>query len=121
MIASVSLDAVSSRTITGPVRSAAASTEDPATVATAVAVAAPKAASPVYFSPILHLDREAERVVIQFRDADSGETVQQYPTKKQLEVYRTAQSESQQPVAEKRDAAAARKDTSATAEKKERP
>jgi hypothetical protein len=37
----------------------------------------------------LLLDIESQRVVIQFRDADSGEVTSQFPSERQLEAYKS--------------------------------
>lgn len=50
----------------------------------------PAAARPVgpYYSPILRLDSETQRTVIQYRDVTTGKVQIQYPSERQLEAYR---------------------------------
>jgi hypothetical protein len=41
-----------------------------------------------FYSPVVRLDPETQRTVLQYRDANSGKVVMQYPSEKQLEAYR---------------------------------
>ena len=44
-----------------------------------------------YVSPAISIDKSSNKAVIQIRDSDTGDVVQQYPTEGQLKAYRTAQ------------------------------
>lgn len=98
MIASIPLDAVQARPVV-PTRTGSQSAEESATVAAAAA----KSARPVgvrptaeyYVSPILTLDTDSQRVILKYRDTSNGETVNQYPSKKQLDAYRSSEPEQQ--------------------------
>ena len=48
-----------------------------------------------YVSPYISLDRSSNRAVLQIRDSDTGDVLQQYPTKTQLKAYQNAQEISQ--------------------------
>lgn len=41
-----------------------------------------------YFSPVVRLDSETQRTVLQYRDGSDGKVLVQYPSEKQLEAYR---------------------------------
>lgn len=41
-----------------------------------------------YFSPVVRLDTETQRTVLQYRDGSDGKVLVQYPSEKQLEAYR---------------------------------
>lgn len=47
-------------------------------------------ANGVYYSPVLQLDAETQRTVIQFRDVETGKVTVQYPSERQLEAYRSS-------------------------------
>ena len=42
-----------------------------------------------YYSPVVRLDSETQRTVLQFRDGSDGKVLVQYPSEKQLEAYRS--------------------------------
>lgn len=44
-----------------------------------------------YVSPYISFDRNYNKAVLQIRDNDTGDVLQQYPTKTQLRAYQTAQ------------------------------
>lgn len=54
------------------------------------AIAAAAAGGP-YYSPVLRLDSETQRTVIQYRDIATGKVQVQYPSERQLEAYRMSQ------------------------------
>ena len=41
-----------------------------------------------YFSPVVRLDSQTQRTVLQYRDGSDGKVLVQYPSEKQLEAYR---------------------------------
>jgi hypothetical protein len=41
-----------------------------------------------YYSPVVRLDSETQRTVLQYRDGSDGKVLVQYPTERQLEAYR---------------------------------
>jgi hypothetical protein len=43
-----------------------------------------------YYSPVLRLDSETQRTVIQYRDVATGKVQIQYPSERQLEAYRAS-------------------------------
>lgn len=47
-----------------------------------------------FVSPYISLDRTSSRAVLQIRDSDTGDVLQQYPTETQLRAYRNAQDTS---------------------------
>jgi hypothetical protein len=49
------------------------------------------AAGGPYYSPVLRLDSETQRTVIQYRDVSTGKVQIQYPSERQLEAYRVSQ------------------------------
>jgi len=42
-----------------------------------------------YYSPVVRIDSETQRTVLQFRDGSDGKVLVQYPSEKQLEAYRS--------------------------------
>lgn len=42
-----------------------------------------------YYSPVVRIDSETQRTVLQFRDGSDGKVIVQYPSEKQLEAYRS--------------------------------
>jgi len=44
-----------------------------------------------YVSPYISLDRSSNKAVLQIRDSDTGDVLQQYPTKTQIRAYQNAQ------------------------------
>jgi hypothetical protein len=42
-----------------------------------------------YYSPVVRLDSETQRTVLQFRDGSDGKVLVQYPSERQLEAYRS--------------------------------
>jgi hypothetical protein len=42
-----------------------------------------------YYSPVVRLDSETQRTVLQYRDGSDGKVLVQYPSEKQLEAYRS--------------------------------
>src|SRR5689334_1281828 len=42
-----------------------------------------------YYSPVVRIDSETQRTVLQYRDGSDGKVVVQYPSEKQLEAYRS--------------------------------
>jgi len=42
-----------------------------------------------YYSPVVRIDSETQRSVLQFRDGSDGKVLVQYPSEKQLEAYRS--------------------------------
>ena len=42
-----------------------------------------------YYSPVVRIDCETQRTVLQFRDGSDGKVLVQYPSEKQLEAYRS--------------------------------
>jgi hypothetical protein len=58
-----------------------------------------------YYSPVVRIDSETQRTVLQFRDGSDGKVLVQYPSEKQLEAYRskaTAERAKEQEEAEAR-------------------
>jgi hypothetical protein len=58
-----------------------------------------------YYSPVVRIDSETQRTVLQFRDGSDGKVLVQYPSEKQLEAYRsraTAERAKEQEQAEAR-------------------
>ena len=58
-----------------------------------------------YYSPVVRIDSETQRTVLQFRDGSDGKVLVQYPSEKQLEAYRskaTAERAKEQEKAEAR-------------------
>ena len=45
-----------------------------------------------YYSPVVRIDSETQRTVLQFRDGSDGKVLVQYPSEKQLEAYRSKAS-----------------------------
>ena len=45
-----------------------------------------------YYSPVVRIDSETQRTVLQFRDGSDGKVLMQYPSEKQLEAYRSKAS-----------------------------
>lgn len=46
-----------------------------------------------YMSPVYRVDVEATAVVLEFRDKGTGEVTRQYPTEKEMEAYRAANTQ----------------------------
>ena len=44
-----------------------------------------------YFSPVVRLDPETQRVVLLYRDPETGDVLSQYPSEKQLKAYGESQ------------------------------
>lgn len=44
-----------------------------------------------YFSPVVRLDAETQKVVLLYRDPETGDVVSQYPSEKQLRAYGESQ------------------------------
>lgn len=63
--------------------------QEPAAPATNAATAATTSGGP-YYSPVLRLDSETQRTVIQYRDVTTGKVQIQYPSERQLEAYRAS-------------------------------
>jgi hypothetical protein len=42
-----------------------------------------------YYSPVVRIDSETQRTVLQFRDGSDGKVIVQYPSEKQMEAYRS--------------------------------
>ena len=69
-----------------------------------------------YYSPVVRIDSETQRTVLQFRDGSDGKVMVQYPSEKQLEAYRSKanterakeQEKAEAKVAGEKDAAASR-------------
>lgn len=84
-----------------------------------------------YFSPVLRIDSETQKIVILFRDENTGEVKRQYPSERQLEAYRGALRQQSEPVvapgekangnAVAADGAAGQKVSGPTAPEAERP
>ena len=55
-----------------------------------------------YISPYISIDRQSNKAVLQIRDSDTGDVVNQYPTQGQLKAYIDAQRASAR--AERREA-----------------
>lgn len=47
-----------------------------------------------FVSPYISLDRASNRAILQIRDSDTGDILQQFPTETQLRAYQTAQETS---------------------------
>ena len=43
-----------------------------------------------YFSPVTRIDVETHTAVLHYRDAETGKTVKQYPSEKQVQAYQRA-------------------------------
>jgi hypothetical protein len=43
-----------------------------------------------YYSPVVRIDSETQRTVLQYRDGSDGKVLVQYPSEKQLEAYRSS-------------------------------
>ena len=50
-----------------------------------------EAAKTPFVSPAISIDKQSNRAIIQIRDSDTGDVVQQFPTEGQLKAYRQAQ------------------------------
>jgi len=60
-----------------------------------------------YYSPVVRIDSETQRAVLQYRDGSDGKVLAQYPSEKQLEAYRNraiADRAKEQDQADARDA-----------------
>ncbi len=47
-----------------------------------------------YVSPYISIDRNSNKAILQIRDSDTGDVVNQYPTEGQLKAYQAAQQAS---------------------------
>ena len=59
--------------------------------ATAAPVAAEKPQEP-YLSPVFRFDKQAQVLVFQFRDSETGDVTRQYPSEKVVKLYRDSAS-----------------------------
>ena len=46
-----------------------------------------------YFSPVTRIDVETQRAVLQYRNAETGQLIRQYPSEKQIQAYQRAASQ----------------------------
>jgi hypothetical protein len=44
----------------------------------------------VYFSPVVRIDSETNTAILQYRNSETGEVLNQYPNKRQLDSYEHA-------------------------------
>ncbi len=67
-----------------------------------------------YVSPYISVDTNFDRAVLQIRDSDTGDVLNQYPTESQLQAYKRAQAAETQPQLRSQEEVEASLDTEAT-------
>lgn len=67
-----------------------------------------------YVSPYISVDTNFDRAVLQIRDSDTGDVLNQYPTESQLQAYKRAQSAETQPQLRSQEEVEASLDTDAS-------
>ncbi|MFZ4762864.1 MAG: hypothetical protein ACOYK8_08630 [Alphaproteobacteria bacterium] len=67
-----------------------------------------------YFSPVLNIDRESNTVLLQYRDASTGDVKAQYPSESQLKAYTEQQRLQKQAEEKQADAALLKAETQPT-------
>lgn len=107
------IEAVNSTLATSAVTKAVAEQQSSANSFAANPERVQRVAQAPYVSPYISVDTNFDRAVLQIRDSDTGDVLNQYPTESQLKAYQRAQAAETQPQLRSQEEVEASLDTEA--------